>query len=340
MRTHTNIFISIGCSLLFFSKVATAQDPIFSQYFVSPLTINPSFLGKDVQNTRATFNTRTQWWGNNQNLFSTTTVAIEQRIGKSESNVNNLSIGCMVLSDQSNNGLLKNNYATAAVAYNKALDKKGSMHIGLGLSFTYANRLVDQSKFESESQFASLGFQGALASNNVAVLGKNNYFEVNTGVNFSKVNEKNGFRIGVGYFHASKPKVGAFTTNQFSVDPRLSVQLSGFTELKNKNELHVTTNTEMQGSFNVFTAGAIYKLFIGSEVLSKVNIGCFKRFGDAVYPYLGLENDKCLVAFTYDFSTNGSKTTSVNIQSLELSLAWKFGKKKSTSDVKQQVISY
>lgn len=322
-------------------KNAQAQDPHFSQYFASPMTWNPSFIGKDVADWRAAINFRTQWWGTGVSPYTTTTISLEKRLAPSKSSSDYLAVGLMLLSDQSNNGLLKNNYLTGGVAYNKSLNGDASEQLGAGLSFAYANRLLDQSKFQFQSQFGSMGFQREAPTNDVVIVSKNSYLDVNAGVNYSKNNKTNGYRLGVGYFHASKPKLSAFSNSQYSVDPRLSVQASGWLQLPSKHEVHVSTNSEFQGGFQIYTVGGLFKLKIeGDDTLESLNVGCFKRFGDAVYPYVGLEANNWVAAISYDAISNDLKSAYNSVQSLELSLVWQFAGKKVAASASGKPVYY
>ena len=57
--------------LVFITAITQAQDPHFSQFFSSPLTINPAFTGKFNGSFRVTGNYRNQWPTIN-NAFITT----------------------------------------------------------------------------------------------------------------------------------------------------------------------------------------------------------------------------------------------------------------------------
>ncbi len=340
IKTQWLMIVSCTISCLWMDK-AQAQDPHFSQYFASPMTLNPSLIGKNVTDWRAAINFRTQWWGTGFSPYTTSTISVEKRLSSSKSNNNYLAIGLMLLSDQSNNSLLKDNYLTAGVAYNKSLDADGSEQFGAGLSFTYANRLLDQSKFKFQTQFGSMGFQREAPTNDVVILSKNNYVEVNAGVNYSKNNKTNGYRVGAGYFHASKPKIGAFGNSLYCVEPRLSVQASGWLQLAGKNEVHVSTNSEFQGGFQIFTLGGIYKLKIeGDDTIESINIGCFKRFADAFYPYIGLDANNWVAAISYDVISNDLKSAYNSVQSLELSLVWQFAAKKFATNAPVKPVYY
>ena len=54
-------FISTLAFLVCMASVASAQDPNFSQFFASPLTLNPALTGKFDGVYRIAGNYRNQW---------------------------------------------------------------------------------------------------------------------------------------------------------------------------------------------------------------------------------------------------------------------------------------
>ena len=68
-------FRLIIAGVLFFNVVA-AQDPSFSQFFASPLTLNPALTGKFNGDLRAAGNYRNQWPDVNR-AYITSTVSVD-----------------------------------------------------------------------------------------------------------------------------------------------------------------------------------------------------------------------------------------------------------------------
>src|SRR5882724_12757700 len=92
-------------------NVSTAQDPNFSQFFASPLTLNPALTGKFDGVYRVAGNYRNQWPTIN-NAFTTMTASIDFGIlKKSIPETDQFGVGIMGFSDKSGNGVLQNNYA-------------------------------------------------------------------------------------------------------------------------------------------------------------------------------------------------------------------------------------
>ena len=74
----TLLFLTVCVSL---ASVVTAQDPNFSQFFASPLTLNPALTGKFDGDFRFAANYRNQWPSIN-NAYTTGTASFDMGILK------------------------------------------------------------------------------------------------------------------------------------------------------------------------------------------------------------------------------------------------------------------
>src|SRR3954452_25468987 len=134
MRT---IFSILG--FLFLVVTANAQDPHFSQFFASPLTLNPALTGKFDGNLRVAGNYRNQWPTINR-AFTTTTVSVDFPIMRNHiAPTDTWGLGVMGYSDQSANSALKFNYLSVSTACHKGLDEDGYQQIAAGFQGTYTN---------------------------------------------------------------------------------------------------------------------------------------------------------------------------------------------------------
>ena len=160
----------------------TAQDPNFSQFFASPLTLNPALTGKFNGDLRLAGNYRNQWPTIN-NAFTTYTVSADLNILQDRiSEIDQFGVGAMAFSDQSGNGILKNNYLGLSTAYHKGLDENGYNQIGAGFQATYVNKRLDITNLKFEDQLTSLGFTGVtsevFSANQISL----SYLDVNAGI--------------------------------------------------------------------------------------------------------------------------------------------------------------
>src|SRR3954468_5085394 len=110
------------CIILTIAVVGRAQDPNFSQFFVSPLTLNPALTGKFDGVYRVAGNFRNQWPTIN-NAFVTKTASIDFGILKKRIPDNDqFGVGIMGFTDRAGDGVLTSNYLGLSIAYHKALD--------------------------------------------------------------------------------------------------------------------------------------------------------------------------------------------------------------------------
>ncbi|TAE17597.1 MAG: type IX secretion system membrane protein PorP/SprF [Bacteroidetes bacterium] len=344
MQTKTKI--SSGIITLFLAMVSSqfcqAQDPHFSQYFASPLTVNPSFTGKGVENMRVAANVRSQWWGSSISPYNTATLSIEQRIAANRTGDDELAIGALMLTDGSNNNILKNNYFGLSVAYNKGLNADGVNSLGVGLSMNYANRVLDAGKFRFQDQFGSMGFQRSIPSNDFIAIQKNSYVDFNAGVNYSHTKKKWGYTVGVGYFHAGRPVEGVYENNRYQLDTRTTLSFNNWYEVgSNQAKLHINAFTSLQGSTRLYTVGAMYQIPLhGEEALKSVNLGLYHRVGDSFYPYVSLQAQNWLLGLSYDAVTSQVKTAFNSVRSMELSFVIQLPHKKLSNKPNKQIVQW
>ena len=117
-------------------SVSIAQDPNFSQFFASPLTMNPAMTGKFDGVYRFAANYRNQWPTIN-NAYTTMTASFDMGIMKNRiPDFDQFGIGLMAYSDKAGDGALNSVYYGLSVAYHKALDENGYHQIGAGFQGT------------------------------------------------------------------------------------------------------------------------------------------------------------------------------------------------------------
>ena len=136
---------------LMLTTAVRAQDPHFSQFFASPLTLNPAFTGKFDGEWRLAANHRDQW-PSIPKAYVTTSASFDFPILKSRIPENDVfGIGLSGVTDASANSALKLNYGSLSLSYHKALDENGYNTIGAGFQGTYSSMVLDISKLSKMS---------------------------------------------------------------------------------------------------------------------------------------------------------------------------------------------
>lgn len=306
-----------------------AQDPYFSQYFNSPMTINPALIGKGSTATRILATHRSQWWGSTGAAYVTNTVSAEVPLATKKNENNQLALGIMALSDASNGGLLKNNYFSGGLAYNLALDREGKQSFGAGLMATYGSRLLDQSKFLFQSQFSSFGFVRSIAANDPIQIPQRNYFDVSAGIHYRSIGKKWDFNLGASAYHLAQPDISAYNTASYTMRMRANMQMGLARKFKGGDELHFSSLLTHYGYTSVLTLSSIYKYKIqGDHVISRLNGGILYRVDDSFIGYTSIEGPRWGLGVTYDFIHSAVKTYYNSVQSMEVSFCYFLSSKK------------
>ncbi|HWH63500.1 MAG TPA: PorP/SprF family type IX secretion system membrane protein, partial [Ginsengibacter sp.] len=146
--------------LLLVTFAANAQDPHFSQFFASPLTLNPALTGKFDGTLRVAGNYRNQWPAFN-NVYTTSTLSVDFPIFKKRlPDYDTWGIGILALTDKAGGGVLTNNYLGVSTSYHKALDEDGFQQLGIGFQGTYGQKRLNTDNLKFEDQLTPFGFTG------------------------------------------------------------------------------------------------------------------------------------------------------------------------------------
>ena len=211
---------------ILFTLSAKAQDPHFSQFFASPLTLNPAFTGKFDGKWRLAANHRDQW-PSIPKAYVTTSASVDFPILASKIPTGDVfGIGISGLSDASADNALKLNYGSLSLSYHRALDEDGYNTIGAGFQGTYSSMTIDPSKLTFEDQLTQNGFTNP--TNDILTNGNNqSYFDVNAGLLYSgSTNGENNYYLGVSMYHINRPKV-SFKDKNWYLSGRVTIHGGG-----------------------------------------------------------------------------------------------------------------
>jgi type IX secretion system PorP/SprF family membrane protein len=319
------ILMSIVLLILVSVKQANAQDPIYSQFYSSPLSLNPALAGSNLKlNNRVSVNYRNLLSANGISMFKTTAISYEHKFKKAGTN-DYFSVGGLFLSDKMGNGLLSQSYGNITTSYFNALNEDGTTGISAGLSLTYGNRMLDLDKARTQDMFGSYGFSNTGSSNDPSLANINvNYLYANAGLGYdARISENDKFHIGAAMYRVSKPKETKLGST--NLDPRYVVE-SCYKKQVNKNEsLELVGASQWMSTRNFTTVGLKYgKQLADNDHL--IELGVLNRINDAVIPYLGFGinngGSELKLGLSYDIVTSKERTIYNAQSTAELSFVW------------------
>lgn len=327
------VFTLLTCVALV--SVSNAQDPNFSQFFASPLTLNPALTGKFDGTFRVAGNFRNQW-PTILNAYETKTASIDFGILKNRlADVDQLGVGILGVTDRAGDGVLVTNYAGASLAFHKGLDENGYHQIGAGFQTTYVNKRLDVTKVTFGDQLTPLGFTGVTSEIFTNKQVNVSYVDINAGVLYNgSTNGYNNFYVGASMYHINRPKE-TFKGGEYLLSARTTLQAGGKIPVGPYNYLHISANHSMQAKAHNTVVGGAFSLNVNRNEANPTNIylGTWYRLGDAAIPYIGLEFNGLLIGASYDVNTSSLKTASNLRGGIELSLI--FIKKPGDPDAKK-----
>jgi len=301
-----------------------AQDPNFSQFFASPLTMNPAMTGKFDGVFRFAANYRNQWPTIN-NAYTTMTASFDAGILKNRlPDFDQMGVGLMAYSDKAGDGALNSTYFGLSLAYHKALDENGYHQLGAGFQGTYMNKRLNTSKLTFEDQLTPFGFTGVTGESFSARQVNLHYFDLNAGFIYNgSTNGYNNFYLGASMYHINRPKE-SFQKGDFVLNSRVTLQGGARVPVGTYNSLHIAANHSMQAKAHNTMLGGAFSLNVNNNEDNPTNfyLGSWYRFEDAIIPYVGLEFGEWHFGASYDVNTSSLKAASNSRGGVELSIIY------------------
>lgn len=305
------ILLGVGAALMFTTS-ALAQDPHFTQYFASPLTLNPALTGLVQCDLRVAANYRTQWGSVSPNPYNTITGSFDMAAMKGVlGNGDAVGIGLLFLNDKSGVGGLSNTNIGLSLAYHKAFGYEKTHTLSLGLQGTLVQKSLDFNKLKFEDQFnyATGGTDYATGENigNADV----SYPDFSVGAMYSgRMSENSTMYAGISYYHLTQP-VETFLNGNHKIHSRSSAYLGGSFDLNENIVLYASALYQAQAGASEVLAGAAvgFVLNPGHDAEYAKNtilyLGSWYRYNDALSPYVGLEWSKMKLGISYDLNMSG-----------------------------------
>lgn len=308
-----------------------AQDPHFSQYHASPLTLSPAMTGYMQSDYRIAANFRTQYWSVGSN-FSTGTFSYESKINSSTSNGNDgFAIGILGLYDRSSSGGFKSMNLAVSGAYHRVLDMEKTQIISVGFQAAFCTRNLSVNGLSFASQFTSGGFDLTIPNNENNLNSTRSYGDLNTGVAYTFNTGRKKIYLGSALYHISRPNISFYNDTKYKLPMRLGIHAGGkFLTGDNNNYVLLSASYMGQAKATDIIFGGAYGINLGNEE-NPVDIsgGCWYRNKDAIIPYIGMTFGKYQMGITYDVVNSGLKVASPRTGGFELSMKYNGMKKQN-----------
>jgi type IX secretion system PorP/SprF family membrane protein len=334
-------FLTLSLSVLL-SAVGVAQDYHFSQFFSSPLSLNPALTGLFPGNYRVALTNRSQWAQSLETPFSTTAFSADFSYyvnPKKRQYKDAFGVGVIFASDR----LPEINYSVNQImlggAFHKSLDPKNNQTLSVGFQYGVVQRNVsyDQLSFEDSFDGTSTYVDGLTGEE----LPGNNYafgdFQLGLNYAYAPRNRTSVF-VGAAMHHVNEPEQSFYyeatrgedieVTN--TLDRRYSFYINFEIPVGRGISLSPRVFTFMQGPHLVTNAGSNIRFLVDESNGSALHIGAYVRtvgnessFGvDSGVGMVGLEINNFMVGVSYDAGLNSLHTNRRHQGAFELNIAY------------------
>lgn len=302
--------------------VAKTQSTHFSQFYSTPLLVNPAATGLTPGPYRLAGNYRSQWNAAGSPYTTITFSGDAQLLSSQISEGNILAGGLTFVNDKTMDGAVQTNNLIVSGAYHVAIFDDPYQTVGVGFQGSYNEKRIDFSRLLFESQYNNNGgFDPAAPVGERLENGKKHYFDINAGAMYSYAVEDRSMFAGFAMYNILK-KEENYLTEQFKTPTLFSASAGGDIDVGVNNSFYFSGNYRRQGNSNELTLGMAYGFFIDGEGFSSFRLGMWHRLKDAIIPYAGLTYKGLQLGCSFDYTTSQAKTKSQIRNTFEISLLY------------------
>lgn len=319
------IFILFVC--LLGVSTMNAQDIHFSQFYQSPLLLNPALTGHMPAKFRINAMYRRQWptITSGRAVYETPMVGFDVNLLRGERKFNSLGLGLHLMNDRNSGGLLNNVEIMGSIAYHLDLKKNMKTYLSAGLQAGVINKRLDWEQILFADQ---VGPDGEITGPTMESFPNGSIWlpDFRLGLTFAGFPSlKTRYKIGVGLYHLTQPR-----ETFMEIDNKLPLRLVAHADARFGSrtiglEPKILFQTQAKAMELVggllLDLGILRKasLYIGGEVRAdgSVDGGIGLDAGNAI---IGLRLDDWDVGFSYDFNISNLTVGTGGRGAIEFSL--------------------
>lgn len=323
----------------FIAMNVPGQDSHLSQYYASPMLINPALTGMNIEAYRGHLHYRNQWRSIVSNPFLTQCVAFDMPYKEK------FGFGGYILNNRAGAGHLNSfNFFTSA-AYEVTIDPADIHHLLTGVQLGLINKSVNVNELYFENQYTTQdggGFDPNISSgevfdnDNVLILDANFgvfYFNRHKLRIFDQFLVKTShiipYYVGVSGFHLWSPKETFLNTEN-----RLPLRIVGYGGMMYRisNEIGLEPNfLYMYQAGNHELQSGIMGYYYVKESDMFVMFGPYYRHKDALIIHLGCIYKEYTFRLSYDINMFSLRSISGGRGGIEISFTYMYSNKPSSS---------
>ncbi|MDX1700752.1 MAG: PorP/SprF family type IX secretion system membrane protein [Melioribacteraceae bacterium] len=286
--------------LLFLVKVSTAQDIHYSQFYNSPINVNPALVGIFNGDQRIHASFRDQW-RSVPVPWTSFSMAYDQKFYPKISDKYFISGG--VLFNYDRQGLSKLNLSNLNIigSYTRILNENNL--VSLALSLGMASRGFSPSSLTWDQQWDGDLFDPSLPSGENFDAQRVNFVENSIGLNYRyQKTSRTKLDVGIGVFHFIQPTVSFYKEDKAKLPRRFSLSGIGSLKLIDELDLQVHGLAQFQDDYREYLIGGLLKFYVDTQRGKEfdLHLGLGYRTTKSLMPIIAIQYRNIYAAFSYD----------------------------------------
>lgn len=298
--------------ILAFCFKAKAQDLHYSQFYNSPLNINPALTGIFNGDQRINVSYRNQWKFVPVN-WTTFSIAYDRKHYLSNEK-HFLGFGGNLNYDRQGDSKLTLTGINLAASYTRKLTENHLLSGGVIIGFS--SRGFNTSNLTWDKQWDGVSFNPNAPNGENFNFQRVNLLETAAGINYRLQKTSRTFvDVGVGAYHLHQPSTTFYNTPKQSLPLHLAFNAVGNIRLIQALDLQVSGLHQIQEEYNETVFGGLLKFYVnqkrGKE--TQVHVGVAYRTAGSTIPTFAIQFNEWYASFSYDLdATNFNKIVSSN----------------------------
>ncbi len=337
------LFLTVA--VLAVSMSVFAQDIHFSQFYMSPLNLNPAMTGVMNCKNRFVANYRNQWAGALQaNAYNTYSFSYDQKtpIGRDDY----FGIGGTLWSDVAGESRFGTTQGRLSLAYSKKMSgyRNKSSYLVIGADAGITQRKISEKDLIWPGQIDKNGYNPNSTNGEIITDNDFIYPDISGGILFfSNLNKTENWYFGAAIHHLNQPNVSFFGSNDKNVSLYSRITLHGGAQFSIQPKVSILPFAVFmaQGPHREFNGGAAVRFALGPSRTSNQSwqIGAWYRLGvqddnpttttngvklhsDAIIFQTRFNYEHFGIGFSYDYTVSGLAAAAPANGAFEFSLTY------------------
>jgi type IX secretion system PorP/SprF family membrane protein len=321
--------------ILSVSVFGQSTEPIMTQFYNTPLQVNPANAGLFAGRARVITNFKRQWESIGE-PFQTIAFSGDFQVARDVLGGDFFGLGIDINQDKAGVSELSNLAANVSVSYTKAMDSRKTHFVSIGFQGGYGQRSMSTANINWGSQWTRYGFNTAIPTVDQSLEGSESYFDLGSGVNYFYSRRDNTVKvyIGVAGYHLTQPVISFLGNEEEVIGRKFNINGGLRYQFGRSSNYSVYPNFiySWQGPSSVFIYGTDVEYRIddgsrstGTKKYTSFAVGMYHKVSKTLSPVIKLHKAGFSLYISYDFEI-GNITRVTNGQGgIEVGLKYRVG---------------